>query len=168
MRVSLDSEFWMLDEIGDVEWFMIVQLPETADFTQSQKGRKRILPDPTEEDEEFVADWKDYVQPELETQFKEEIETVSKDLAGAEEYEEDGVVLHRIQVPNEHAEIWYSVLNQARLILNEEHNIANAEFELFLGEQNPTEMGEKRWLLMVQYRVFGAIQEFLLTSLMEG
>tara|TARA_R110002096_G_scaffold316010_12_gene510388 strand:+ start:16394 stop:16900 length:507 start_codon:yes stop_codon:yes gene_type:complete len=168
MRVSLESDHWMLDEIGDVEWFMLVQLPEAADFNQSEKGKKRILPDPTDDDEEVVADWKEFVQPEIETQFKENLRIVSEDLDQAEEIDHGGAQLHRIQVPVDHAETWYSVLNQARLILNEEHNIANAEYELFVGEQNPTELGEKRWLLMVQYRVYGAIQEFLLTNLMEG
>ncbi len=168
MHVSLESEFWVLDDIGDVEWFMVVQLPDAADFSQSKNARQRILPEPTDEDPDVVADWKEFIQPDLETQFRQAIDTVSRDLEQAEEYEDEGVLLHRLAVPVENAETWYTVLNQARLVLNEEHKIADAEKKLFFGEENPSDLGEKRWLLMVQYRVYAAIQEFLLTTLMEG
>ena len=169
MHISLDGKFWTLNDIGDVEWFMLVQLPQAADIRQSEKGRQRLLPDPIQDpgEEEFIVDWKEYVVPELETQFTEDVDTVAADLDQAEEVENESGLLHRISVPIDHAEIWYRVLNQARLILNEEHNISKVEESLILGENNPSDMGEKRWLIMVQFRIYAAIQEFLLTELME-
>lgn len=169
MRVSLSGTHWKLDDIGDVEWFMLVQLPEAADFTRSEQGRKRILPDPSDEDSDLVADWREFVVPELETQFTRSVETVAGDLANAEEFEnDDGATLHRLEIPIDRGETWYQVLNQARLLMNEEHNITGSEQRLILGEDSPSEIDEKKWLLMVQFRIYAAIQEFILTSIMGG
>ena len=170
MYFSLDGKFWTLDEIGDVEWFMLVQLPQAADINQSEKGRERLLPDPIRDsdEEEFLVDWKEFVVPELETQFTQDVEKVAADLDRAEEFEEDGNLLRRVSVPNDHAETWYRVLNQARLIINEEHDMSKVEESLILGENNPSEVGEKRWLVMVQFRIYAAIQEFLLSELMDA
>ena len=167
MRISLGDTHWTLDEIGDVEWFMLIQLPEAADFTRSEKGRRRILPDPTDDEEEIVADWREFVVPELETGFTQAVDTVSHDLDTAEEIEgDDGKSWRRIVAPIDHGEIWYQVLNQARLIMNEEHELSKVERDLMMGEQTPTEIGEKNWLTLVQYRVYAAIQEFILTNIM--
>jgi len=168
MRAELDDEAWILDEIGEVEWLMLSQLPDAADFTRSEKGKLRLLPEPVEE-LEAAADWREYVQPELEGQFQDEVRVVGADLGQAEESAQKtkaGGNCYRLRVPLEHTEIWYSVLNQARLILNEEHGIAARERGLVQGETSPTSIDEQTWLLMVQYRIYGAIQEFLLTHLM--
>jgi len=167
MRVELEQQAWVLDEIGEVEWFMLFQLPESADFTRSAKGRSRILPEVTD-DSEVASDWKEYVQPELETRFLDEIQLVAADLQQAEELAKKGTNggVYRLRVPIDHTQMWYSVLNQARLILNEDHEIAQTERVLMSGDQLPTAVDEEKWLIMVQYRIYGAIQEFLLTYLM--
>ncbi len=169
MRISLDGDHWLLEEIDDVHWFMLMQLTQAADMNQSEKGRKRLLPDVADpEEEEVNADWREYIQPGLETQFTNDLETVSKDLDTAyEEENDDGKPLHFLEVPIAHAETWYSVLNQARLIINEEYNISETEKKLYMGEQTPSQIEEKKWLVMVQYRVYAIIQEFLLTNIME-
>ncbi len=171
MRAELEDDEWILDEIGEVEWFMLFQLPESADFTRSEKGRQRLFPDPVEDEAEADAeDWHEYVRPDMETRFQDEIRMVGADLGRAEEVgaqDTGGGQQYRLRVPADHAGIWYSVLNQARLILNEDHEIARIERGLLGGERLPSSIDEQRWLLLVQYRIYGAIQEFLLTHLME-
>ncbi|MEM0970582.1 MAG: DUF2017 family protein [Verrucomicrobiota bacterium] len=166
MRVELGPQSWTLREIGDVEWFMLIQLPEAADPSQSERGRKRIFPEITSssEDSQIHQDWKEFVVPELEDQFDQRVKTVTEDLSKAEETEGADGPLHRLEVPLDHAETWYSVLNQARLILNEEHDITNTEQQLMYGDSAPTEIEERKWLILVQYRVYAAIQEFLLSQ----
>jgi hypothetical protein len=168
MRVELGEETWVLDEIGEVEWFMLSQLPDSADFTRSEKGRRRLLPD-VSDDEEVASDWRDYVQPDLETRFQDEIRVVASDLARVEELLKKGRPdsQFRLKVPVDHAQTWYSVLNQARLILNEDHEIVETEKSLMSGELIPTAIDEQKWLFMVQYRIYAAVQEFLLNYLME-
>jgi len=171
MQVDLDGENWVLTEIGDVEWFMLVQLPEAADASQSERGYRRLFPDLTDESEkpEIRDDWKQFVQPEIEDQFAREIQTVTHDLGTVEEIEgEQGAAVHQLRLPISHASTWYSVLNQARLILNEEHQIAELEQQLLFGNRNPTDIDERKWLIMVQYRVYAAIQEFLLSELLDN
>jgi len=169
MRVELEEQAWILDEIGEVEWFMLFQLPEAADFRNSAKGRSRILPEVTD-DPEVAEDWREYVQPELETRFQDEVRLVASDLQRAEELGKKGKngAIYRLRVPIENTQTWYSVLNQARLILNEEHEIARTERGLIAGEDLPTSIDEEKWLIMVQYRIYGAIQEFLLSAIMGG
>jgi len=173
MRFTLEEDTFLLHEIGDVEWFMLMQLPNAADFRQSEKGRERLIQAPTADETaaDFVADWRDYVQPEIETQFTRDIATVAADLRLVESVDDDdpagGKPMHRLRLPKAHAETWYSVLNQARIILNEDHRIAKTERQLLSGERSPTELGEKKWLVMVQYRVYAQIQEFILSRMME-
>jgi uncharacterized protein YecA (UPF0149 family) len=169
MRVELEKKAWILDEIGEVEWFMLSQLPESADFTRSEKARSRILPEVCD-DEDVAADWRDYARPELEARFRDEIRVVAADLRRVEELLKKGKSgsQFRLKVPVEHAETWYGVLNQARLILNEDHEVVETEVSLMSGELVPTAIEEQQWLIMVQYRIYGALQEFLLTHLMES
>lgn len=172
MRILLNHDSWELEEMRDLEWVMLLQLPQAADHRNSEKGRKRLFPEPTpendEKSQELTADWKEFVQPELESQFTRDLELVTKDLGNVEEEEDDeGNVEHFLSVPLKHAETWYSVLNQARLIINEEHDVSTTERKLYMGEQTPSELGEKRWLTMIQYRIYGALQEFILTNIME-
>jgi len=175
MRILLNGDdTWDLEEMRDLEWVMLMQLPQAADHRHSDKGRQRLFPDITPKEDQdkqskdVAADWEEYVKPELETQFLNDLETVTKDLGMVEEEEDDeGNVEHFLSVPVDHAETWYSVLNQARLIINEEHDISATERKLYMGEESPSELGEKRWLTMIQYRIYGALQEFILTNIME-
>ncbi len=172
MRIDLDRQHFYLDQIGDVEWFMLVQLPDAADFRQSPKGYRRLLPDPVQDpgpDDPTTADWKEFIQPDLEAEFTRFLEQVAGDIDAAEELTdaETGEIFHRVVVPLERAETWYFVLNQARLVMNEEHDVSGIERELFQGQQSPTEIEEKKWLILVQYRVYAAVQEFILSQIME-
>jgi hypothetical protein len=168
MRGELRRDDWVLTDIGDVEWYMLSQLPQAADASRSERGRRRLFPEVTDSThEEICDDWRQFVQPEIADRFSQEIQTVAEDLQRFEEIKNNRgkETRGRLRIPLAHAEIWYSVLNQARLILNEDHEIAGAEHQLLKGTQHPTEIDEQRWLLLVQYRVYAAIQEFLLTEL---
>ncbi|MFT5467081.1 MAG: hypothetical protein ACI8UO_002184 [Verrucomicrobiales bacterium] len=169
MRISIGDEQWSLNEIGPAEWTMLNELPGMADFNRSEKGRKRILPDPTGEDEtDLVADWREFVVPELESQFTDSIAKVAHAIGMAEEYEEEEIgILRRVDVSKEDAEVWYQVLNQARLIMNEDHDLSRVEQEFFSGETEPTELSEEAMRLIMRNRFFAAIQEMILTSMME-
>lgn len=169
MQGELEDGDWILTDIDDVEWFMLVLLPETADASRSQRGRRRLFPDVTDaaDHPDVCADWKQFVQPEIEDRFAGEIRTVTQDIETAEEIQNGVEVCRQLRLPLSHAETWYSVLNQARLILNEEHAIASTERHLLFDSEHPGEIDEERWLLLVQYRVYAAIQEFLLRELIE-
>jgi hypothetical protein len=170
MHGEIRGSEWVLADIGDVEWYMLAHLPEAADASRSQRGHRRLFPEVTDSvHQEVCEDWRQYVQPEIEHQFSHEIQMVCEDMERVEELRKrrGKEVRRQLRVPLSHAETWYSVLNQARLILNEDHAIAGTEHQLLFGSKQPGEIDEQRWLLLVQYRVYAAIQEFLLSELIE-
>lgn len=170
MQFQLGENTWALDEMNAVEWALLEELPSAADIGRSEKGRKRILPDPSSEDQkEVVADWREFVVPELETEFTRSVDAVAGQISSATESEdEDGNPLHRLEVPNEEAETWYRVLNQARLIMNEDHDVIGMERRLFSGEVEPDDVGVEFGRLIVQNHLYARIQEALLTTFMES
>ena len=75
--------------------------------------------------------------------------------------------MRRIVVPHEHTEAWYSTLNQARLLMNEEYDLANASERQLVKTLDPSLVGEDRLLLIAQYELYSVIQSILVENLME-
>lgn len=170
MNGEIRGEEWILSDMGEVEWHMLTQLPQAADASRSEQGRRRLFPEITGATHpEIQEDWRQFVQPEIESRFSEEIQMVVQDMQRVEETRarRGREMRRRLRIPVSHAETWYSVLNQARLILNEDHELAGTEHHLLYGSNDPAEIDEQRWLLLVQYRVYASIQEFILSQLME-
>lgn len=170
MRGELRGDDWILTDISEVEWYMLAQLPQAANASHSERGLRRLFPDVTDTAHaEICDDWKQFVQPEIAERFSREIQSVAADLQRVEELRarRGKEPLRRLRIPLSQAETWYSVLNQARLILNEDHEIASTEHQLLFGTRHPGEIDEQRWLLLVQFRVYSAIQEFLLSQLIQ-
>lgn len=70
-----------------------------------------------------------------------------------------------ISLPLDHGELWYSALNQARILMNESWSIAST-LENFASTGQPPE-DPARWLQMAQYEFYSVIQNFLLSHVME-
>lgn len=75
-------------------------------------------------DSEAQADWEEFVLPELRTTFEHQLERIDRSLRGTVAGEGVPVFIDR-----EHAEAWYGGLNQARLVLEEHHGLAEADPE---------------------------------------
>ncbi len=115
------------------------QLPGDADPGDHPGARARLFSDPMNESEdgdEFLDDWKAFVEPEIRDLFLSAREIVLGDLAvlpvsdlppdasGPEQgYGElfDPIAFvpteHSLTIPADHMEAWLRVLNQARLVL---------------------------------------------------
>lgn len=141
------------------------------------------------DDERIVDDWKKYVRPELVTLFDEARQIVAKDLEKAQQFEDEGGeadsgdrMFYSLEVSGEHVEQWSSTLNQARLLMNEAYALADSERRLAEGvmdlPEDPEEGEDKearsrqakaypKWLLLAQYGFYGAIQSFLIDTLMD-
>jgi hypothetical protein len=139
-----------------------------------------------------MEDWDELVRPELEELFASARAVVEGDLSrcqtyaiGAdddadddeedpfrEELEELGLPvelpeLRRVIVPFEHTEAWYSTLNQARLLMNEEFDLATAEERHLAKTLGPEIVGSDRLLLIAQYELYSFIQSILVEKVME-
>lgn len=207
MRIVLSQQGWVFDGLTGLEWLFLQRLPALVDELGAEDGaRLRLFPDPireqearegsgTDEDEEgvgIIGDWKEYVRPELETLFDEARRVVAMDLEQVQRLEEESddeieeagepQVFYSVEVKGEHVEQWNSTLNQARLLMNEVHGLAESERELaegvmdMSGDERESEEEEGRtrqakaypqWLLLAQYGFYGAIQSFLIEQVMD-
>ncbi len=194
MRFILSEVLWVLDALSPSEWQLIRELPDIASGrTCHPTAKERLYPSPLSEeviaDESTltqVEDWDELIRPELEEAFAQARFVVEEDLkncrilsvedffhgdAFPDEEETAGFAfdfpeLYRIEVPHEHTEFWYSTLNQARLLMNEEYAIAGSE-ERFI-EMTPGMPGynEERMLLIAQYELFSVVQSILVENVM--
>lgn len=198
MRIVLSQEGWVFDGLTGLEWLFLRRLPAVVDELSSDDGaRSRLFPDPiakgegearegsgADEDDRIVDDWKEFVRPELVTVFDEACRTVAIDLEAVKQsvsVEVDGVdpeeVFYSLAVPGEHVELWNSALNQARVLMNEVHDLAQSEKSLAEDLLDAVdEKGDERsrqavaypqWLLLAQYGFYGAIQSFLIEQVMD-
>lgn len=198
MKFILTDTTWILEDLDPIEWTFLDRIPEMAAGEDLPPNlRQRILPDPIDvsagEREEFeglIADWNEFVRPDLEASFSEARDQVSRDLALAsleappqepdadQPSDEDvafadeftargGNVPPRVEVAREASEDWYSALNQARILMNEAHDIA-AAMERFQWPEDGVEQEDHspfdgtRILLMAQYEFYTALQSILI------
>lgn len=206
MRMVLSQEGWIFDGLTELEWLFLQRLPTLVDeLGADDEARLRLYPDPVREkdtevpepigsrdDADLIGDWKNYVRPELESLFNEACKVVAKDLQQAQRFESvsegggvdesGGMVFYSLEVSGEHVEQWNSALNQARILMNEVHELAESERKLteglmdIPGAEEESGDGEGRtrqakahpkWLLLAQYGFYGAAQSFLIDYLME-
>jgi len=205
MRLVLTQEGWVFDGLSGLEWLFLQRLPILVDeLVDDGDARLRLFPDPvrgtgeearegsgTDADEnggEITRDWENYVQPELETLFDEARRVVAGDLERVRRFEDagggdlGGQASFSLEVPGEHVEQWNSTLNQARLLMNEVHDLAETErrlaeglMELWGDEEEPGgKEGRSRqaeaypqWLLLAQYGFYGALQSYLIEYVMD-
>ena len=71
-----------------------------------------------------ALDWHDYVVPELAETYSSQLEFIARAVGEAREDAQDGPGL--IVIRREDADLWYGALNQARLALEERHQLAGA------------------------------------------
>ncbi len=196
MRFLLSEHHWALDSLFPGEWEWIRLLPLVAvgqGFRPS--SLERLYPPPLAPDvladESTIAqteDWDELIRPELAETFAHARAAVEADLARSElmslddypmddpirrEFEEAGFPgelpeMHRVLVPYGNTEAWYSTLNQARLLMNEEYGLAAAEERHLAKILGPDAVGEDRLLLIAQYELYSVVQSILVENVMQG
>jgi hypothetical protein len=188
MRFILTDDCWVLDALSPAEWHLVAELPKAASPSHYEdQAKKRLFPSPlspdTLADEETISqvdDWESFVQPDLEELFQEARQTVVQDIDSVEivsaseflspeEIEEWGnelPELRRVRVPRENSDAWYSTLNQARLLMNEEHDLAESEERILARMEESSEIDEDRFLLIAQYELYSAVQIMLVENVM--
>ncbi len=178
MKLLVQDDGLIFEDLSALQWLFLQRLPEVAaGIGMGHLSKRRLLPDPLDvsaaeraRQEGFLKDWREYVHPDLNEHFAEARKMVGLDLAkvatsdSEADFNSESGKLHTLSVPASHVEQWFSCLNQARLLMNEEHRLADAEREFFMAP--PDEMNE-RWLLLAQYTFYGWIQSFLVEYFMQ-
>ncbi|MAS94225.1 MAG: hypothetical protein CMO55_13595 [Verrucomicrobiales bacterium] len=188
MRFLKNEDSWSLDALTPAEWQLIEELPGIAAGEGFRPAsRERLFPSPfdtsTLADEDtlsHVDDWEEFVKPDLESTFSQSRDIVKEDLSGvrnlspeempeidAFEWLGENLELKRVDVPVEHTEPWYSVLNQARLLMNEEYGLADAEDRAIAQSEGIHSIDQDRVLLLAQYELYSVLQSILIESIMD-
>jgi hypothetical protein len=144
---------------------------------------------------EQIEDWDELIRPELEetfssarsiveddlkrfrkvpaadlaseSHFENEENDFEDDLAEEEElFLADGTEFYRVEVPIEHTDAWYSTLNQARLLMNEEFQIADSEERLIARSGGIEGLDEVLMVLVAQYELYSVVQSILVENIM--
>lgn len=150
-----------------------------------------------EETVSMVEDWSEFTQPEIASRFESERELVERDLTqvawhelseteseapesdDSEDFEDlehppleepalAGERYGRVTVSIDHTDAWYSALNQARLLMHEAHQLADAEERRYLKEPVDDEDADReRLYLVAQYEFYSALQSLLVEHVMK-
>lgn len=75
---------------------------------------------------QIEADWRNYVMPDLDAMFSEQISSIYSTIKTARSRGEEEAELH---IDSESADTWYGALNQARLALEEKYGLSKYEAE---------------------------------------
>lgn len=189
MRFILTEDSWILDALSPTEWQLISEIPLIASGVHfTEKTRERLFPSPLANDaladEETISqleDWDELIKPDLLEAFEASRETVQSDLEKVEVVPVESILspeeadlnfavdeFYRLEVKIENTELWYSALNQARLLMNEEYDLADSGDRLLIQMEGPDAVDENRLLLLAQYEIYSVIQNILIESIMEG
>ena len=187
MRFVLTDEFWALDALTPAEWHLVAELPAASDSDAfSPATRERLFPSlfspdalVDEDTQSHLEDWDQFVTPDLKDTFDDARALIAQDIAKVESFEVEEMLepeyaemaegvpeLKRLRVPIEHTESWYSVLNQARLMMNEEFDLAESDDRLLLQFQDAENVDQDRLMLLAQYEIYSVIQSILVENVM--
>jgi Domain of unknown function (DUF2017) len=153
-------------EISELDPFLaelLRQIPASTSVENSPAAQKRIFSTPADSKHEQVcAEWKDYVEPELQRLFRSATETVAADLQQLSGNEKT-FANRTLVIPTDHADAWLNALNQARLAIAARNDFSDGE----LGDNYRSPIGSRRDLSLFQVNFYGFLQEFILRELME-
>lgn len=164
MQITLsdNGEQLVIEGLGETELEMLRGLRDAADPTACPEAELRLFPEPVtdagEEDLDAVADWKEFVVPDLRSQFDEALDQFEQDVASANLIRKLPMKRYQIEVQLKHVEHWYSALNQARLVLQEKYKLPGESAGLSIEEL----FAKGQWRAYFQSRFYAEIQCWLL------
>jgi Domain of unknown function (DUF2017) len=151
-------------EISELDPFLaelLRQIPAGASTESSAPAQSRIYSEPADS-REICAEWKLYVQPELQRLFRSATETVAADLEQLGGNEKS-FANRTLFIPTKHADAWLNALNQARLSIAARNDFTEGE----LSDNYRSPIGSRRDLSLFQVNFYGFLQEFILRELLD-
>ena len=140
-----------IDVEDDGDWKLLLAITHDAVTCNENLARRlgKLI-----HDEEIAADWKEYIIPDLEQGFHEDLTRVATIIAGAHVESAGGA--GPLWITRDDAPHWYSALNQARLSLEEMHHFGPAD-----GVQ-PSDIPPRSRSAFLRSQFYCAIQSLLL------
>ncbi|MEZ5325343.1 MAG: DUF2017 family protein [Verrucomicrobiales bacterium] len=161
---SEDGKQLIIGGLGETELEMLHGVREAADPTACPEAERRLFPEPIadadERDFDAIADWKEFVVPDLRSQFDDALDQLDRDVAHAQQVRKLPMKRFEIELQAEHVELWYSALNQARLVLQEKYKLPSDNTGLSLEDL----FAKGQWRAYFQSRFYAEIQCWLLEA----
>ena len=150
------SGSWELRDIHPLFASLLAELPKVA--SRHKKAQARLYPDPTGDagDAQLRRDWKEHVRPGLERLFAGSRDIVARDLQSLGPHGQG----NKVVIPDNHLDAWLNALNQARLIIVEENQLAESE----LDHREPPDLATRRGLSLLKVHFYAHLQELLVEA----
>ena len=159
MEICREGEALRISDLDPFLAELLRQIPSCTNPEGAPGAEARLFTHPSTE-KEMCAEWKSYVQPELQRLFRSATETVAADLAQLNGNEKS-LRNRSLKIPFEHADAWLNALNQARLVIAEKYKFSAEE----LNDHDRSPIGSRRDLGLFQINFYGFIQEFILREI---
>jgi hypothetical protein len=138
---------------------LLRQIPDAASAEDSAAvGERLFSPPAAAEEEQFLGEWSEFVQPGLRQLFESSMETVKGDLVNVAAQQDEDSREFGLRLPAPHIDAWLNALNQARVALAARHGFTGEEMDSGV----PAELTSRRELALLQVQFYGYIQECLL------
>ena len=121
MKATLDEDGHVLLQVETAaDWHMLESI--------TKDGKRYALADAladSMEDDAVRQDWSDYVVPDLNDTFSQQLQFLSNVISHARTEAQAGI--GTIVIPREDADTWYGALNQARLALEDRFDLSTMD-----------------------------------------
>jgi hypothetical protein len=155
-----DENSILLSRIDPVLADLLRRISKNADPTGNEAATNRIFSTPSidPEEEEFVEDWREYVEPGLAKLFQSALQVIDDDLKKMHANAKTGEA--SVSIPRDHFENWIHGLNQARLVLSERHGFGEKE----MGRSLPLATDGRSFALL-QLRFYDSLLDFFVREI---
>jgi hypothetical protein len=161
MEIRRHNDALELSELDPFLAELLRQIPDSTNPEGSEDAQQRLFCRPADASEqELCAEWKVYVEPELQRLFRGATETVAADLKPLNGSSRPFANC-TLRIPVKHADAWLNALNQARLVIASKYGFTEAE----LSDHYRSPIGSRRDLSLFQVNFYGFLQEFILQEL---
>jgi hypothetical protein len=132
------------------------QIPAILAHRDSAGIRERLHPDPLPNDAARNAEWHRLMDADLRHLFESAQKTVERDLEGFE------MGHRRLEIPADHLRAWMSAVNQARIVLSEQHQFDEQDMERGTFSNSPRDRA------LLQAHLLGYVMQALVEHALEG
>lgn len=161
MEIRRHGDTLELSELDPFLAELLRQIPESTKAEGAENAERRLFSLPADASEqELCAEWKVYVEPELQRLFRSATETVTADLKPLNGSSRPFANC-TLRIPVKHADAWLNALNQARLVIASKYGFTEAE----LSDHYRSPIGSRRDLSLFQVNFYGFLQEFILQEM---
>ena len=137
--------------------FCLRQVPAILAHRDADWMRERMYPDAVPHDAARAAEWRRLTQPELRQLFEAAQHTLEADLAAFEPRR------GRVEFPASHLKAWMNAVNQARVVLTEQH-----QFDARDMQRAEFDAASSRDAALLQIQVLGYLLQVLVEHALEG